>query len=65
METLSAREYFELALLYEYIEDRDEALIYMERAFKLGVATHKIDLYPWVDELREDPAFQALLDAYR
>ena len=60
-----ARSFYWIGLWFEYIGNRGQALIYLERALENGLPVKSIQPSPWLDGLFDDPAFNALVERYR
>jgi hypothetical protein len=61
-ESVTAPLAFEVAVAWEGIGYRTEALNWMEKVLRLGYSHTEIDTYPGLEDLRRDPRYQALLE---
>ena len=55
---------FLMAITYEYLVERDTALYYLEEALKNGLTLSKIEVSAWLDDLKADARYQALIKRY-
>lgn len=62
IESKSAYDYFEQGILFEYVQNREKALIYFQIAYEQGFNPDWINGFPWLNELMADSAYQALVD---
>jgi len=54
-----------IAELYELLGQREKALHYFSEAFQMGLSATEVQFSPWMKALREDPAFQALIESIK
>ncbi len=58
---LDSEAYLALALLHEAEGGRTEALSALEKGFDAGLTASRVDASVWLDDLRADPAYDALV----
>jgi tetratricopeptide (TPR) repeat protein len=55
---------YSLAEIFEVLGDRDEALVWIQRAIDAGFPLHVIEDYAAFDELRSDPRYRILAETH-
>ena len=61
LERQDARTFVAIGKTYEILGDHDQALHYIEQALEHGFSPQTLEASAWLDELRTDPRYQALL----
>lgn len=61
----SARYWNNVYMLYEYLDDRQNALAALENALEMGFNPWYLDWSPWLVDVYDDPSYKALLTKYK
>ena len=61
----SAVQFYYIVSAYELVDDRENALRVLEQALEYGYAVSSIENDPWLDELKKDDRYNALIERYQ